>query len=147
MLAVFCYLVGDPFRSDDPADQDTSQQGNEWHQETVADIIHQVQKLGGGAVGQRQLKIEDIVAKTDQHGSDQGVDADDRAHAFAGFVEQFHAVGNQGLHNGYAGGQRRKCQHKEERQTNEPANSPHGEKDFRKGDKGQAWAGGHAVSA
>ena len=136
MLAVFRYLVGDPFRSDDPTDQDAGQQGNERHQEAVADIIHQIQKLGSGAIGQRQFKIENVIAQTDQHCGDERVDADDCAHAFAGLVEQLHAVGNQGLHNRYAGSQCSKCQHKKECQTNEPANSTHGEKYFWKGEKG-----------
>ena len=67
MLAVFRYLVGDPFRSDDPTDQNTGQQGDKWHQEAVADVIHQIQKLCGCAVWQCQVKVQHVVAQTDQY--------------------------------------------------------------------------------
>ena len=47
MFAVLFDLVDDPVRFYDPADQDAREQGDERHQEAVADIVHQIQNLSG----------------------------------------------------------------------------------------------------
>ena len=45
-------FINNPLRTDDPADEDTGQQRNEWHQETVADIVHNIKQLSDRTVGQ-----------------------------------------------------------------------------------------------
>ncbi len=104
-MAAYFHFFDDPFWLNNPSDKDARQERNGRHQEAVADVIHQIQKLCRLSVRKLQFKIEHIVAEADEGGSSQGQNADEQAHFFACLVEQFHTVGNECFHNGNAGGQ------------------------------------------
>ena len=70
-FSVSFHFTDDPVRSDHPADQNTGQEGDERHQEAVAEIVHNIEQLCDGSVWKLQLKIKLVVTKTDQYGSNE----------------------------------------------------------------------------
>ena len=147
MLAVFLHLVDDPLGADDPANQDAGEEADEGHQETVADVVHHIQKLSGAAVGQGQLEVEHVIAQTDENGGHQRVDTHHGAHLLAALVEDLHAVGHQSLHDGYTAGQRREAKGQKEHDADDAPHAAHGGEHPGQADEGQAGSAGHAVSA
>ena len=111
MFPISFHLTDNIFGTDHPAHQNTGKEGDKRHQEAVADIIHYIQQLCSGTIWKWQFKVQHIVSKTDQYSCDKGIDPDNAAHLFTGFMEDIHAVGNQGFHNGYAGSKCCKAHH------------------------------------
>ena len=130
MFAVLFDLVDDPVRFYDPADQDAREQGDERHQEAVADIVHQIQNLSGRSVRQFQFKVEYVVAKADHDGRDKRINSDQRAHLLTRLMKQLHAVRYERLHDGYTGGQRREAEHQEKGSRHDPTCPSHRLKDL-----------------
>ena len=62
-------------------------------------------------------------------------------------MEDFHAVGRDGLQHRYAAGQRRESSHEEEGKSHKSSQSRHRGKDLGQGDEHQAGAGFHAFYA
>ena len=75
-MAACFHLIHNPLRLQHPAHEDAGQQGDEGHQEAVADIIHQIKKLRGLTVGQRHFKIEQVIAQADHSGGSGGKQRD-----------------------------------------------------------------------
>ena len=90
MFPVSFHLADNIFRTDHPAHQNTGKEGDKRHQEAVANIIHYIQQLCSGTIWKRQFKVQCIISKADQHGGDKGIDPDNAAHLFTGFVEDLH---------------------------------------------------------
>ena len=147
VLAVFLNLGDDPLRAHDPADEDARQQADEGHEEAVADVVHHVEQLRGRAVGQRQLKVERVVAEADENCRRERVDADDGAHLLARLVEDLHAVGDERFHDRHAARQRGKAEGEEEHRADDAARAAHRGEDLRQADERQARAAGHALGA
>lgn len=61
-------FVDDVVGGDHPADEDGGQQGDEGHHHAIADVVHQIQQLAYGAVGQGDIQIEQAVAQGDNPG-------------------------------------------------------------------------------
>ena len=51
-VAAGLHFLNNPLGLDDPAHQYAGEQRDKGHEETVADIVHQVQQLGGLSIGQ-----------------------------------------------------------------------------------------------
>ena len=73
-LAVALHLADDELRRFDPADQDRGQKRDERHHAAVADVVHDVQQLRGGAVRQR----DEHQAGAGAHAVGAGKDKDSR---------------------------------------------------------------------
>ena len=146
MSAGFHFLA-DPRRPDDPAYKDAGEEGNEWHEKAVADIVHQIQKLGGCSVWQLHFKVEYVIAHTDDHGGCRREQCDHKAGFFSCGVENLHTVCNQCFQNGYRGGKSRKHNHKEKYHSKDSAQGSHGFKYLGKGYEHQAGTGGHSFCA
>ena len=140
-------FLDDPVGADHPADQDRGQHGDEGHHEAVADVVHQVQELADAAVGQRDLHVELAVAQRDDDGGRRVEESQRDRGGLALCVEDFHAVGHDGLQDRDAAGQRRKSSHEEEREAHKPAQGRHRGKDFGERDEHQARACFHAFHA
>ena len=146
MSAGFHFLA-DPRRPDDPAYEDAGEKGDEGHEKAVADIVHQIQKLGSSAVWQLQFKIKYIVAHTDDHRGCRREKGDHKAGFLSGGVENFHTVCHQCFQNGYRGSKGSKHNHKEKYHSQDSAQRSHGLKDFGQGYEHQTGAGGHSLGA
>ena len=57
------HLFYDPAGSHDPSDQESREQGDKGHHNTVADIVHQIQELADASVGERQFQIKKAVSE------------------------------------------------------------------------------------
>ena len=147
VFAVSFHLVDDVIRGYDPADEDRGEQGDQRHHEAVADVIHDIQQLAGGTVGQLHLKVEDAVAQGDDSGSGQVDDGQHQHGLFPAGVEDLHAVGCDGFQHGDAGGQRGKNRGDEKEDANHISGFSHACENFGKGDKHQAGACAHALGS
>lgn len=97
-------FADDPVRTGNPADQDTFADSDDRHGDVVADVVRQVEDLGDGAVRQRQLEIELVIAQADDQAAQDGVQADDRRRFGAGPAEAVHKAGRDGFHDGNVAG-------------------------------------------
>ena len=145
MFPVSLHLSYDPVGSNHPADQDTGQKWDKWHQKTVADIIHNIQELSDRTIWKFQFEIQFIIPKADQHCRNKRIYSDHAAHFFTWFMRKLHAVCNQSFHNRYTGGQCRKSHHQEKQDCHRTAEDSHGFKYLWQRDKDQAWPGSHSI--
>lgn len=141
------HLLHHIVRADHPSDQDGGQQGDQGHHHAVADIVHDVQQLAGGAVGQLHLKVEDAVTQGDHCGGSQIYAREHQHGLFAVGVQDLHAVGYNGLQHRDAAGKGGKDGGYKEQHAHHHTGGTHGVKDLGQRDEHQAGACAHALHA
>ena len=147
MTTVFLYFVCDKLRSQYPADQDAGQDRYDGHHYIVADVIHHIQYLSHGTIGQFEFKVKMVVAKAYYHSQCQRNHKTDYAGNTAGDVEAVHKAGNDGFHDGYGRGNGCKQYHQKEYDTDDHADTTHGAEDLGQGYEHQAGACSHTFFA
>lgn len=72
-MTAVCDFVNDHLRLCDPADEDTRQKCNERHHYIITYIIENIKYLSVRAIWQSDIKIKQIVTKTNYDSRDNGI--------------------------------------------------------------------------
>ena len=57
------HFVDHIIRCHQPSNQNGRKQGNERHHHTIANVVHDIEKLSGGAIWKLYLKIENTISQ------------------------------------------------------------------------------------
>ena len=140
-FAILFHFVNNNLWTNNPANHNTGSDGNNWHENTIGNVIHNIQNLTGAASWQWKLKVEYIVAKTYDSTKYQCNCKLSKSSLHTGNVEVVHKARYNCFHNGHSRGYRCEKNHQEEHNAHDNTGGAHAFKNLWQGYEHEARAG------